>query len=103
MARRKKPPTPANPTGPLYLTEWMEHLKIDDEELAKRMGTDTSTIWRWCQAKRAPNPITQARIAAALHIWPGQLWADPTSKAAKMIGHLIEDDPPKIKPYTPEK
>lgn len=90
MSRKRKPA--ARPAGPLFLTEWMEHLGVDDAELAKRLRKSATTVWRWRQSPTRLNPLKQAQVASALGIWPGQLWMHPAAKAMRMIRIVLEEN-----------
>lgn len=79
--------------GPLYLTEWMEHLEVTDEELAGRLTVAANTVWRWRQTPQTRlNPVKQAQVAKALGIWPGQLWVKPGSREMRIISLMMEPE-----------
>lgn len=55
----------------------MAHLQVSTEELAERMRTDRTTVWRWETGERQPRKGTIPRIADALGIEPADLWRQP--------------------------
>lgn len=62
---------------PLYITEWMAHRGLSDQDMAERLDTDRTTVWRWRTQQHRLDPGKIAAIAAALNIEPKQLWDMP--------------------------
>jgi transcriptional regulator with XRE-family HTH domain len=92
MAKKRKTQSPVRSAGALFLTEWMEELKVDDNELARRLGVTYTTVWRWQESSTRLNPLKQAQVAKALGIWPGCLWMHPAAKAMRLIRLILEEE-----------
>lgn len=101
MAKVGRPRNITSParSGPLYLTEWMDHLGVTDEELADKLNVAANTVWRWRQSQTRLNPTKQYQVAKALGIWPGQLWVKPDTREMRILELMLENGPPGIKPF----
>lgn len=89
FSRRKQPRR--NAVGPLYLTEWMVHLNVSDEQLAKRMGVRRETVWRWQNEQGRLDALKIAKIAITLSIDPADLWRHPNRVSLDSAGRHIKD------------
>lgn len=92
--KRGRPPAKpaARPAGPLFLTEWMAELGVDDAELARRLKTSATTVWRWQQSPTRLNPLKQAQVARALGIPAPLLWFHPKAKPTRMVRLILEEE-----------
>jgi transcriptional regulator with XRE-family HTH domain len=60
---------------PLYITEWREHLRLSQTDVANRVGTSKATVSRWENEQHRLNPEKISNIAKALEIKPGNYGA----------------------------
>lgn len=60
-----------------YIKEWMVHLGVSDEELANRMGTSRTTVWKRYTEQHRLTPAKVAQIAEALDRHPNELLFPP--------------------------
>jgi hypothetical protein len=104
MATSRRPkmyPQPGRQAGdfdqPLYLTEWMLKKGVGDAEMGRRLGEDRSTVYKWRTQQQRLDPLTMARVAAVLGIWPPQLWVRPGSQQDR----VIQAAAPEPGPWTP--
>lgn len=61
----------------IYLSEWLTHLGLTQQELANKMGTDKSTISRYVKDRRGVSQKKASEIADALGIEPVALFLAP--------------------------
>lgn len=73
------------PAQPLFMTERMAEKGVKDAELGRRLGESRHTINKWRHEQTRLDPFKQARVAAALGIWPYQLWVKPGSQADRIL------------------
>jgi transcriptional regulator with XRE-family HTH domain len=82
----------------LYITEWREHLGLDVEEIAGRVGTSRQTIYRWEADQKRLTPGKIAALADAMEIKPEKFWQlPPTKDKPPSIDELLEGEPKDIK------
>lgn len=74
----------------LYLAEWREHRKLDQEQVADRMGVTAATISRHETGERGSNEAYLASLAEALDCHPTDFWRDPAQPSAD---DLLRDMP----------
>jgi transcriptional regulator with XRE-family HTH domain len=72
----------------LYITEWFEHLGLDDTKVAGRLDMDRTTIFKWRKEQHRLDPDKIAALADALGIEPQQLWSLPGRRSldAMLVG-----------------
>jgi len=61
----------------VYLAAWRESRGLTQAQLANRLGTNDMTVSRWERGIVQIKTDTQAAIAEALDIEPGDLWHHP--------------------------
>jgi transcriptional regulator with XRE-family HTH domain len=82
----------------LYITEWREHLDLDVEVIAGRVGTSRQTIYRWESDQKRLTPEKIAALAEAMNIKPEQFWRLPPPRdALPSIDDLIANQPDDFK------
>jgi transcriptional regulator with XRE-family HTH domain len=86
MAERIGPKRPIR----LYLAEWREFRKLDQEQVADRMGVTAATISRHETGERSSNEGYLAALAEALDCHPTDFWRDPAQPSAD---DLLRDMP----------
>lgn len=74
----------------LYLAEWREYRRLDQEQLADRVGVTAATISRHETGERSSNEGYLAALAEALNCHPTDLWRDPAQPSAD---DLLRDMP----------
>lgn len=86
MSKSVSKPKPKPQQQHLYIDEWLTHLDLSVEEVARRMKTSRTNIYRWIEFQNRLTPQKIADLAAALGIKPQQFWKLPPEK----------DEPPSI-------
>jgi transcriptional regulator with XRE-family HTH domain len=73
----------------IYLSEWLTHLGLTQQELANRMGTDKSSVSRYVKDRRGVSQKKASEIADALGIDPVALFLAPDdAEAAALINRF---------------
>lgn len=67
----------ATPRRKLYMKEWMEFLNVSDRDLASRLDTSETTVFRWYDQPRRLDPDKIIQVAEALFIEPADLFRPP--------------------------
>ena len=80
LAMAEKEPT-ALP--PIYIREWIEHLGLDQKDLAEPMGTSDSQISRLLTGRRKLSLEWMAIFASALNIQVSDLFKPPSAATAQ--------------------
>lgn len=78
--------------GHLFIEEWMQELKLNDETLGLRMGKSRTTIWRWRTEQHRLNPQKLAALAKAMKIAPEDFWRPPGRPSLDAILRNASDD-----------
>lgn len=73
MAKKKSPFT----AQPLYLSEWLDHLDLSDQEVATKLNTDRTTVFRWRTDQKRLDPGKMIALANVMGIDPRQLFDEP--------------------------
>lgn len=76
----------------LYITEWMAERGLSDDQLAGRLETDRTTIWRWRTQQHRLNPDKIAAIAFALDVEPAELFQPPGRRSIDALISGASDD-----------
>lgn len=76
----------------LYITEWFDHLGVNDEKVATRIGVDRATVHRWRKEQNRLNPIKIATLAEALDISPQDFWRPPARPSLDAIVDKASDE-----------
>lgn len=76
----------------LYITEWMDFRGLSDDQLAGRLNTDRTTIWRWRTQQHRLNPDKIAAIAEALNCEPAELFRPPGMRSIDALVSGAPDD-----------
>lgn len=76
----------------LYIDEWFEALKLNDEIVAGRMHTSRATVWRRRNQQHRLSPEKIAELADAMGIKPDQLWHLPSRPSIDSIASDAPDN-----------
>jgi transcriptional regulator with XRE-family HTH domain len=77
----------------LYITEWMDHFGVSDDQMAGRLETTRQTIWRWKKEPWRLDPGKIAALAEALDIDPRDFYRLPHSRESlDQITETLPDD-----------
>lgn len=71
--------------GPLFLTEWFQYRKVNDEKVALALGIDRTAVWKWRQDQNRLDPEKMRQLAAVLDCEPEDLWRHPDEPSADAI------------------
>lgn len=76
LAMSEKDPTDL---PPIYIREWIDHLELDQKDLAEPMGTSDSQISRLLTGKRKLSLEWMASFARALNVQVSDLFKPPVT------------------------
>ena len=88
MAERIGPRKPIR----LYLAEWREYRKLDQDQVADRLGVTAATISRHETGERSSNEAYLAALAEALDCHPTDFWRDPAHPSADDLMRSLPED-----------
>jgi len=77
----------------LYISEWMEHRGLSDDQIGNRLGVGRTSVWRWRTQQHRLNPEKIAALAEALDVEPQELWRPP---ARRSVDALLRDAPDEL-------
>jgi transcriptional regulator with XRE-family HTH domain len=60
-----------------YIKEWIDHLGLSDEDVARRIGTSRTTVWKRYTEQHRLTPEKVAQFADALDRHPNELLFPP--------------------------
>lgn len=74
----------------LYIDEWFEFRKLNDEKVGQRLELDRTTIWKWRKNPSRLDPGKMEALAAALECEVVDLYRPP---ATVSLDAIVRDYP----------
>lgn len=76
----------------LFITEWLRHCGVSDQDAAEKLGVSRETVWRWANEQNRLNPQKILRLADLCGIEPGDFWHVPGVRSVDSILRGAPDD-----------